>query len=287
VNPQNLHKKSGMRKAIVAPKDHVIVVCDSSQIEARKNFYRSGQWDVVEMFRNGEDVYRKTGSRVIYRDKKPEELTSEERFVSKTAVLGLGFGMGGAKFKHTLALGLTGPKVDLPLEKCKEIVANWRATNGYVVQSWKQTESKIRAAFFGHTLIEDGVVAYEGIGDTGYIHMPNGLYMRYPHLEIDDEGNMSYLTKMGRNKLYGGLLVENIIQCLARCIVAGQMLDVQAEVPEARIATMSHDEIVTVCHEDDADEVFEKISAIMHRAPAWAPDLPLAAEGGYAREYSK
>ena len=90
INLQNLPsrnpKKKALKNSITAPPGHVIIDCDSSQIEARILAWLAGQEDVIEAFANKQDVYRLMGS-AIY-DKAPEDITPEERFLSKTVVLG-------------------------------------------------------------------------------------------------------------------------------------------------------------------------------------------------------
>ena len=82
----------------------------------------------------------------------------------------------------------------------------------------------------------------------------------------------------------GPLIVHNCVQAIARDIVADQMLVIARKY---RIATMTHDEVVFVAREDEAEDAFGFAQAVMRLAPAYAQGLPLNAAGGWAREYSK
>lgn len=285
VNPQNLDKKSGIRAALVAPDGYLLNIADSSQIEARMNAWFNGQADVLAIFARGGDVYKYTAARAIYQ-KAVEEITKDERFVGKTCVLGLGYGMGALKFKHTLKIGQFGPPVDMDLDECHAIVDSWRATNAFIVNGWATVNKLALAAFLGNNTFEHGCIVFEGYKGTGYIHVPNGMYLKYEKPHYSEEGDFVHVTRLGARKLYGGILMENIIQCLARNVIAEQMLRIQAELP-TRIGTCTHDEVVGVTRADLAAHVQEQFIKIMSWAPPWAAGLPLGAEGKVSKEYSK
>lgn len=285
VNPQNLTRGSDLRKALIAPDGYAFNICDSSQIEARGNAWRAGQEDILQAFRNGTDVYKYVAANSIY-GKAIDDITKDERFVGKTCVLGLGYGMGAPKFQNTLKIGQFGPPVNFDLELCYNIVNAWRASNKYIVDSWKTTERMVRSAFLGGAEVTDGLLTYERFKTDGYIHLPNGLYMRYHNIAVDEQNQLTYETRMGKQKLYGGLLVENIIQCLSRIIIGEQMLQAQAEL-DMRIVTCTHDEIVGLSTLKKAERNQEKLTAIMKTTPQWAEGLPLGAEGIVSEVYSK
>lgn len=310
INLQNLPRGGELRRAILAELGWAIVVCDSSQIEARVLAWLAGETWLVEAFREGRDIYSEFASGIYGRHvdrKKP--LTNEkgqylnkegqvvpskdmayfpdalEGFVGKVSILGLGYGMGALKFDHTLRSGAMGPPVTLPEGMPAEVVQFYRRQNPNIVALWKKMDYIIFCMASG---IEGtfGPLSY----GKHYIRLPNGLFLHYPDLTgtYDDRGRLtdaSYETRKGRAKLYGGLLTENVVQALARIIVGDQMLEVyDLGYP---IATMSHDEVVALAKIKVADKCFKQMLAIMHTPPTWAPDLPLAAEGGWAENYSK
>lgn len=283
-----------LRKSIIAPKDHVILVCDSAQIEARTLAWLAEQEDLVEAFRNGEDVYKKAACDIY--GVPVEEITKDMRFVGKVATLGLGYAMGAPKFQTTLALGMMGPPVKLSAELCKKTVNTYRRVNHMIPALWKEAD-RVLAKMAAGKEGDWGVLSF----DETSVWLPNGMGLHYPGLKAiwdpakDRVSGYTYMANGKPKKIYGGLLVENIVQALARIIVSSQMLLTQeyfktlklrkSEV--ARIASMSHDEIISVVPARLADKAKQKQIDIMRIAPDWAEGLPLNAEAGYAFNYSK
>jgi DNA polymerase len=116
------------------------------------------------------------------------------------------------------------------------------------------------------------------------IWMPNGLPLNYRGVSRDEDGNASYFDGRSRSKIYGSLLVENIVQCLHRIAVGQQMLQI-AEL--CKPALMTHDEVVVVVPEDVAELTLQFMVRTMSTTPSWAPGLPLAAEGGIGKVYAQ
>lgn len=102
-----------------------------------------------------------------------------------------------------------------------------------------------------------------------------------PVFDIANAGPRQRFVVLGNG---GPFIVHNCVQALARCIVAEQMLEISKKY---RVVTMSHDEIVAVCPNKDAEKCLADMLKVMSTPPDWAPGLPLAAEGGWAPEYSK
>ncbi len=200
-------------------------------------------------------------------------------------VLGLGFSMGAQKLQATLAKGaLGGPPVFFELEMCQRIVQTYRRKNHRIAAGWKISQK----------IIEDMAVGCTGTWqclswEKEKIWLPNGMCLKYPGLRkaVNEENGWdewSYQAKNIRKKLYGGLLTENIVQCLARLIVAEQMLAINTKY---RVVMMTHDEVVALPKTRQAAACFAFMMKAMTTAPAWCSDLPLNAEGGYAANYSK
>lgn len=283
-----------LRKSIIAPKGHVVMVADSAQIEARTLAWWARQDDLVEAFRQGVDVYRMAASAMY--GIPMEEVTKDQRFVNKVKILGLGYGMGAPKFRTTLALGMMGPPVYLSPAESKSAVTTYRRDNHMIPKKWKEAEGILKAMAAGKEG-DWGILSY----DAMTVWLPNGMGLHYPGLRVvwDQEkervSGYEYLANGHYKKIYGGLLVENVVQALARIIVSTQMLETQdyfntlklkkGEI--ARIASMSHDEIISVVPARLAKTILPKQLDIMRVAPGWAEGLPLNAEGGYAVNYSK
>lgn len=285
MNLQNLKRGGELRRSILAPKGQVVVVADSAQIEARVLAWLAGQMDIVHAFANKEDVYKLMAS-AIY-NKPVDQITKDERFIGKICVLGLGYGMGPAKLRQTLKQGTMGPSVEISEEECRRIVSIYRSKNFQIKNLWKKMDAVIAAMLSGANG-QLGPLTY----GKGYIQLPSGLFLQYYGLHGEAEvrhddlvvQEATYLTRYGRTKLYGGLLTENVVQALARCIISDQMLEISKKY---RIVTMTHDEIVVVCPKKDAKKCLDEMIKIMSTPPEWAVGLPLAAEGGFDDCYSK
>lgn len=294
-NWQNLKRGSELRKAIMAPPGYTLVIADLAQIEARVNAWFAGQANVLAAFANGEDVYKIAAS-LIY-NKPVDQITPAERFIGKTAVLGLGYGAGWQKFASMLRIGALGPPVAITDALARDIHRGWRQSNQFIVANWKSTENKFRSAVLGKQRLEDGVVAYEGAGKHGFMHLPSGLAIRYDHFELTETG-MRYMKKYRINKvkpptilygkLYGGLLVENRTQGLARQVVAEQALNIQDELKDKwKLVMTTHDELVGLVPNRSANRALKVVQKVMSTPPLWAPDLPLAVDAHISNRYDK
>jgi len=292
VNFQNLpsrdKKKKALKNAVVAPEGHVVINCDSSQIEARILVWLAGQEDVVEQFRNGEDVYSIFASEVYNRPVSKANPT--ERFVGKTCILGLGYGTGALKLQHTLKTTPPGAVIDD--EEAKRIVGVYRDKNDMVIKLWRE----------GDKVIDDLAVwpkdkqgnphkpYYYGknhclkVYKSG-IRLPNGLMIRYPDLEKDtSEATTKYVYKSrkGPVSLWGGSLVENVVQALARIVVGQQMLKIKKRYP---VKLTVHDAAVVVVPEAEQEEALAYIVECMSVPPDWCESLPVACEANVGRSY--
>jgi DNA polymerase len=301
LNPQNFkqsHKVGGkLKQAIIAPPGYVIVKVDASQIEARFVAWLFDEEWVLDAFRDKRDIYCEFASdayeRVI------TKADEQERFVGKTCVLGLGFGMGGPKLQVSLLTKSMEQGLDpvrLPLEVCFHLVNKYREKCQKVSKGWKWMNDKaIRAMLRGFDEKLKCVTFKKG-----RVELPNGLALLYPGItangvEKDGGGwfkggiveaiqNASYHGARSRNKLYGGLLTENIVQALARIKAAEAMLEIAQRY---RVVLMEHDAVGYLALKSEAKEALAYGIEVMSTSPQWAPDIPLAAEGKYDVCYPK
>ncbi len=279
LNLQNLPRGGALRRSLLAPTGMVVVVADSSQIEARTTAWLAGQNDLLDSFAKGEDVYRKMAAKIY--GKTPEDISELERFVGKTCILGLGYGMGANKLQASLALGAGGKSVRISQSEASSIVSIYRNSNPKIVGLWYDMDKVLQSMNAG----DGGAYKILRWGPE-HISLPNQMKLHYPDLgpEYEDGKDLVYRTRFGWTKIYGGLLTENVVQALARIIVAEQMLAIGERYD---VVTMSHDEVVWLAPEDEAEEAFKFGKKIMSTPPAWAPDLPLNVSGGYDKCYSK
>jgi len=266
-----------LKKAILAPEGHVMIDCDSAQIEARVLAWFAGQNDLVEAFKNGEDVYKIMAS-AIYR-KEREEITPAERFVGKTTILGAGYGMGGTKFQTQLkTFG-----VSVSTEESARVIATYRETYPWIPALWKSGSTAVDVMSKGRTATwGNGCIS---IGAEGVL-MPNGLYQRYPNLRKlrDKDGKDQYIydSRKGAVKLYGGKLTENICQGLARCIIGEQLIKISKKY---RVVLTVHDAVACVAPKEEAEEAMAYVMECMRFVPSWAEGIPLNCEAGVGESY--
>ena len=286
INLQNLKRGSLLKNAIKAPDGYVMVDSDSSQIEARTLAWLAGQDDLVDAFEKGEDVYKIMAS-AIY-GKKMEEITKEERFVGKTTILGAGYGMGAVKFKAQLkTFG-----VEVHADEAQRIIDTYRKTYPKIPELWKSA-SNILPAIVGEQTTSFGRNGMLKVDGSDGILLPNGLRLKYPNLRKQQDkksGKIEYVydTKKGKaivpNRIYGGKVVENVCQALARIVIGEQMLLVAKKY---RVVMTVHDAIACIAPEAEANRAKEYVELCMRIRPAWASELPLNCEAGCGKSYGE
>ena len=282
LNLQNLPRGSTLKNAILAPAGYMMIDSDSSQIEARTLAWLAGQDDLVEAFDRGEDVYKIMAS-AIY-GKAVEEITKDERFVGKTTILGAGYGMGAAKFQAQLKnFG-----VEVSLEEAKRIIDTYRQTYPRITALWKAAGVALEAILRDQLTMlgRDGILKIEG---KGGIRLPNGLYIRYPNLRLrveEGKAEIVYDTKKGRavipNRIYGGKLIENVCQALARIIIGDQMLMIAKKY---HVVMTVHDAVACIVKTEEVKTAQEYVEMCMRIRPKWGMELPLNCESGYGESY--
>lgn len=282
INLQNLPSRGAnagkLKKAILAPEGYVFIDADSSQIEARTLAWEAEQDDLVRAFAKGEDVYKIMASAIYH--KGIGEITAPERFVGKTTILGAGYGMGGPKFKAQLKTFGT----DVTEEEAKRIITTYRATYPKVPELWQESHEALRCMVRGMTmkLCRNALLTIEPNG----IRLPNGLYIHYKGLReiADDQGKRQFVydTRQGQTKIYGGKVVENFTQAVARCIIGEQMLKIAKRY---KVVLTVHDAIGIIAREAEAEEARAYVESCMRWVPSWAEGLPVNCESGVGKSY--
>jgi DNA polymerase len=278
LNLQNLPSRTGsssLKKSIVAPQGFVMIDADSAQIEARMLAWLSGQNDLVEQFTVGEDVYRLMASAIYSKD--VSDITKDERFIGKTVVLGCGYGMGAEKFKNMLSL----QKVSMDKSEAERIISIYREKNFKIKQLWGQGQNALRfilqkrnAPIGQHDVVR--------VMDGGLL-LPSGITMRYTNLRNDkDDGFMYDARKNEVVRIYGGKVIENIVQALARIVIGHQMLKIAERY---KVVLTVHDAVACIAPETEVLEAKRYVEECMRSAPEWAMGLPLNCESGYGRSY--
>ena len=296
INLMNLKRGGELRKSILAPPGHQVVVCDSAQIEARFTAKLANCTTLLDGFRNMRkgsptDIYTSFASDVYQRAiTKADEL---ERHVGKTCILGLGYGMGANRLRETLASGQNGPVIHLPISDCQRIVNLYRERYVQIPGLWHEMDEVLRYMIEHRgKRLEPGEQALQlrhmGCVRTApplpMLWLPSGMFLYYTGLAYDDAGKPCYRQRGGVTGLYGGKMTENAAQALARIAVTDQMLEIDRHY---RVVMMTYDEIATIAPDHRAQDCLDLMVDVMSKSPVWCPDIPLAAEGKFAKYYSK
>ena len=284
INLQNLPTRgtnaNQLKKAIVAPKGYTIIDADSSQIEARVLAWLAGQDDLVTAFANREDVYKKMAS-AIYGIAE-SDVDKSQRFVGKTTILGAGYGMGALKFQ----VQLKNMGVEVELDEAKRIIDIYRRTNNSIVALWRQAQVMLTKLSQGDTAPLGRAGVLEVVPEDSAIKLPSGLLMRYDDLQFEQDDKKGiqfhYKTRRGRTKIYGGKVIENVCQAIARCIIAEQMLRIAKKY---KVVLTVHDAIAVCVRDVEADEAQAYVEKCMRWVPAWATGLPVDCESGAGKSY--
>ena len=275
INLQNIPRKSLLKESIVAPAGHLLIDADSSQIEARTVAWLAGQTDLVDAFERREDVYKIMASSIY--NKTETEITNGERFVGKTTILGAGYGMGATKF----GIQLKTFNVEIDDAEAARIIQVYRNTYPYIPRLWKEANSSLDALRAKQTAQVGCQPQALTLTENGFL-LPSGLYLNYPDLQKDQDEQYSYASRRGRIKIYGGKVVENLCQALARCIIGEQMLRIAKRY---RVVLTVHDAVMCVVPEAEAKEALSYVNECMRWRPSWAETLPLACELGVGVNY--
>jgi DNA polymerase I-like protein with 3'-5' exonuclease and polymerase domains len=289
INLQNLPRGSALRKAIRAPAGYVVVSADLSQIEARITACLAGQWDLVERFRLGADVYSELATDIYgYPVSKAPE-TETERFVGKMGILGLGFGMGAPKFNDTLrsfGIELGSDEVERVVKvyrkKYHRIPALWREMDACVS---KMIELQNGLSWYGYPTREP-ILKFK----KAQVELPNGMPIFYPMISRTSSNQAQFTVretpKMSYPKLlWGGGLTENVVQAMARIVISRAELRLAKAGLES--ALQVHDELVYVVKEEAAPRVVELLKRVLADPVPWMPQLPLACTVGVGGSYGE
>lgn len=285
INLQNLPSRGPngkkLKKTIMAPEGYTLVEADLSQIEARLVAWLAGQKDLVDAFARGEDVYKLMASKIY--GVAVDKIDDHQRFIGKMTILGCGYGMGAERFRDQIKAVAN---VDISLDESRMIVSTYRSANFRIKTLWREANQMLEYMLRGDAL-SFGKKDVLGI-DAGMkaIVLPNGLPMYYNGLHIMQQGDYGpeygIKTRKGAEKIYGGKVVENACQALAKLVIAEQMMLIDKRY---RVALTVHDSMVAVVPEAEAEDGAFFIYKCLRHVPAWAKGLPLDCEVGYHKYY--
>ena len=285
LNMQNLPRGGALRRALIAPSDHTIVTVDAAQIEARIVAWICGQWDLVSDFATGVDVYSKFASEIFgYPVSKSSH--PKERFMGKTAILGLGYQVGVEKFQNTIEVQSQlqlGTKIEMSLQQANEIVAFYRNKYHHISSTWKDLQNNALPVLGGSY---GGFKIGPCVFENEAILLPNELRLHYYKLRryqtAEGFNEWGFMYGAEPKKLYGGKILENIVQALARIHTMDAALRIQQYL---KLAMQVHDELVYVVPDQQVAQVKQLLREEMCSPPIWAPELPLAVDIGEGKTY--
>ncbi len=322
INLQNLPSRGGgaktkIRKLLVARPDKRLIGADLGQIEARVLAWVAGQDDLLAAFAEDRDVYSEFAANTFGeevrkpRDDDPPDVAKRLkalRHVGKTAVLGLGYRMGGQRFWSGLqqapelaALVASG---ELSPAVAATVVRSYRTAYSRIAGIWKAAEEAALDVIGGVSRRDVGPLSFRWSDDSLLLDLPSGRWLRYRAARtelrsreiefLDGDGNLvkkridgpQILARMPEEKaLHGGVFIENAVQAIARDVLAEAMLRIENAGFE--IILHVHDEVVVEVPTNKAAAALETICGLLRQPPAWAPSLPLAVDGWESACYDK
>ena len=285
-----------VRYAIHAPHGQTFVDVDFSSIENRVGVWLAGQTDKVELFRKGLDEYKVFASESLYRISY-DEVTKDQRQVSKSAVLGAMFGQGAKGLvKYAEGMG-----VKLSEVQAKSAVDNYRASYARVKALWASCEAASIDAVQnpGVGYAAGGKVKLKVAKGALWMQLPSGrlICWQRPELEllttpwgseklgVTVHSQNTYTRQWTRNPLIGSSIFQSAVQGTARDFLANAMLSLETAGYE--VINSIHDEVLLLVEEQSAESALAEVTKIMVKPPTWAPDFPLAAEGWVGNRYRK
>lgn len=273
-----------IRTALIAKPGHTFLVADFSAIEARVIAYLSGEQWRLDVFAAGGDIYCSSASQMFKVPVEKHGVNGHLRQKGKVAELACGYGGGVAALK---AFGAE--RMGLTEAEMQQIVTQWRAASPMIPKFWRDTEQAARLALEnpgrGYTL-QCGV-RFRKDAEALRCYLPSGRQLTYWGARIED-GSIVYMGQGGQSgawmkkDTWGGKLVENIVQAVARdCLaVAMDRLDAAG----FAICFHVHDEVVA---EAPVGSRWQDMAEIMAQPIDWAPGLLLRADGYETEFYMK
>ena len=274
-----------IRTAFIAKEGTRFIISDFSAIEARVLAWLAEEQWVLDAFENGEDIYCRTASRMFGVPVEKHGVNGHLRQKGKIATLACGYqgALGALKAMGGIEMGLSE-------DELQSIVDSWREANPNIVSLWWDIDSVVKRAVKTRTKekYKSLVISYEkGIL---FIQLPSKRRLAYPKAKIGTNrfGRESIVyegivvgNKWDKIESYGGKFVENIVQAIARDILAEAMM--RLEKKGFNIVMHIHDEVVI---ESDLSSIGE-VNQIMSLVPSWAPGLILDVDGFESEFYKK
>lgn len=278
VNWQNLPARgvsAGLRLALKAPEGHKVLVGDSSNIELRTVMALAGQEDALQKIRNGVDMYCDFASQIF--GKEITKKDKAERFLGKTAMLGLQYGAGAERFQEMVRQGAQFMDGIEPIsfDKAYDVVQLYRQVHHKVVDLWRKCDKQVLPDIANECNFLPVDVHGWFITQNRGFGRPGEPGVVYHNLEYKND-EWTYEMGGGRVKIYGPKVVENLCQHAAMKIVMWQTARINQRYP---VVLSVHDEAVTVVPEDELTEAKAYMEECLDMTPPWCRGaIPVACE---------
>ena len=264
---------------------------DYASIEARVLLWLAEDERALDLFREGKDIYLDLAATIYGVEPESIAKSSIERQLGKQGILGCGYGMGHEKFMGTCdQYG-----IDIDEGMARKVVETYRNRYNKVKNLWYDMERAAISAVETGEMKFCGKIGWGMDGDFLYAKLPSKRLMAYYKPEIrmtetpwgKEKLTLTYMAtnsvtrKWERDRTYGGKLVENVTQAVARDLMAEAML--RCEEAGYEVILTVHDEIVTEKENGNVKD-FE---VLMSECPKWADGIPVEVEGWTGQRYLK
>jgi DNA polymerase len=282
-----------LRPIIKAKPGYHFKVADFASIENRKTCWLAGDEHSLELFRQGKDQYKWFATK-LYKGVTYEDVTKYQRTVSKTAILGLGYGMGVEKFFAVCkSYGL-----DITIEQANVIIDTYRSTYKKIKTLWFKLYKAAMQCIETGVKTKYNYIKFERDTDFLYMVLPSGRKVSYykPKIEMCNTpwgkktktitfwGISSGTRKWAKQKLIRGTLTENAAQASSRDILATAKLRLIAA--GYNVIFSVHDEVISHDRQDFGS--LKEFNSIMEKTDSNIyPGLPIKAEGFIINRYKK
>ncbi|CEJ73603.1 DNA-directed DNA polymerase [[Clostridium] sordellii] len=279
-----------IRTTFIPKKNHRFIIADFSAIEARITSYIANEIWRLEVFNTHGKIYEASAAKMFKVDINKITKESELRQKGKIAELALGY-QGGVGALVTMGAY----NMNLCEDELIEIVKAFRSSNTNIVSLWKKAEKAFIKAVKDKTVVNiDKNISFIYEGNILFIKLPSGRRLSYirPRVDFNNAFNKYIITYEGLDSIskkqtrlttYGGKLVENIVQAIARDVLGYAMLNLKYR--KFNIVMHVHDEIVVEV-ENNISSV-EEVCEIMCEENPYLKDLKLKADGFESRYYKK
>lgn len=276
-----------IRTVLIPKQNHRFIVADFSAIEARVFSWLAGEQWRLDTFRNGGDIYCASASQMFHVPVEKHGVNGHLRQKGKISELACGYGGSVGALKNMGAV-----EMGVPEDELQGLINDWRNANPHIVKLWTEVGNAAMKAIKEKTIVSLGMLVFMYERGILFIRLPSGRRLSYikPRIGTNRFGGDS-ITYMGvgtskkweRLETFGGKLVENIVQAIARDLLASAMINVANAGYD--IVFHVHDEIIAEA--PDGQGSVDEMCKLMSINPDWADGIPLSADGYECEYYRK